>query len=180
MYRRLFILIEGPDDGGFFRRIIKPIFEYRYDYVDIFEHAQKPYKITKNFIDNINSMASDEIMADYIFVTDIDDAPCITFRKQVKQNKLENLDKDKILVVIKEIESWYLAGLDSECCKKLRISSPNNTNDIAKEQFNRLIPKKFEESRIDFLQEILKYFQVEIAKQKNASFRYLLEKYVGN
>lgn len=180
MYRRLFILIEGPDDGGFFRRIIKPIFEYRYDYVDILEHAQKPPKITKNFIDNINSMSSDELVADYIFVTDINDAPCITFRKQAKQSKLKNLDQGKIIVVIKEIESWYLAGLDNTCSKKCGIRPCNSTDAIIKEQFDNMTPKKFSSSRIDFLQEILKYFQVEIARQKNKSFRYFLEKYGSN
>lgn len=79
-------------------------------------------------------------------------------------------------MVIKKIESWYLAGLDDSPCKQLGIPSYTNTEDITKEQFNRLMSKKFD-SRIDFMQEILKYFQVEIAKQKNKSFNYLLEKH---
>lgn len=175
MYRRLYILIEGSDGGNFFNGIIKPLFEKKYDWVNIVPHAQKPPKITRQFINCINSMSSDNLVADYIFVTDINDAPCITHRKQTTQNKISNIDKDKIMIIRKEIEGWYLAGLDNACCKKCRIPTFNATENITKEQFNSLMPKKYEGSRIDFLQEILKYFQVEIAKQKNESFRYFLE-----
>ena len=178
MYRRLFILIEGPDDGRFFNRIIKPIFEGRYDYVGVWEHAQKSPKKTKSFINNINAMSSDNIVANYIFVTDFNDAPCFTYRKQAKQSKLTNLDKDKIIVARKEIEGWYLAGLDETCSNKCGIIHCQSTDNVTKEQFDKLIPKKFASSRIDFCQEILKYFEVEIAKQKNESFRYFLEDFL--
>jgi len=177
MYRRLFILIEGVDDGGFFNRIIKPIFEEKYDYVGLWEHAQKSPKATRTFINNINAMSSDDLVADYVYAIDINAAPCVTYRKQEKQNKLRNIDNEKIIVAVREIESWYLAGLDDACSKKCRIPAFKTTDTITKEQFNNLIPKKFDSSRIDFLQEILKYFQVEIAKQKNKSFSYFLERH---
>lgn len=175
MYRRLFILIEGPDDGRFFDRIIKPVFQTKYNHVDLWEHAEKSPKSTRQFIDSINSMSCGNFVADYIFVTDINAAPCITYRKQAKQDKFNNIDKDKIIVVIKEIESWYLAGLDDVCSRKCGIHHCRTTDTITKEQFNDLIPKRFGASRIDFCQEILKYFNLAIAKQKNESFRYFLE-----
>ncbi len=178
MYSRLFIFIEGPDDGNFFHRIIKPIFKDRYDYVEIWEYAQKSPKKTRNFINNVNAMSSDTIAADYIYVTDFNDAPCFTYRKEAKRSKLTNLDKDKIIVARKEIEGWYLAGLDETCSKKCGIIHCQSTDDITKEQFDNLIPRKFESSRIDFCQEILKYFNLEIAKQKNESFRYFLEDFL--
>ena len=80
------------------------------------------------------------------------------------------------MVIIKEIESWYLAGLDSENSKQLRISFSNATDNLTKEQFNSLILKKFG-SRIDLMAEILKYFSIKIAMQRNGSFRYFIEKY---
>jgi hypothetical protein len=52
----------------------------------------------------------------------------------------------------------------------------SSTEDISKKQFNNLIPKGFD-SRIDFMLEILKYFSIKIAKQKNKSFRYFLQKH---
>lgn len=79
--------------------------------------------------------------------------------------------------MIKEIESWYLAGLDEAALKELGISYPDkDTDTLNKEQFDRLIPVKYV-SRIDFMQEILKNFQLETARQKNKSFYYFINKY---
>jgi len=77
--------------------------------------------------------------------------------------------------VRKEIESWYLAILDDGKCKEFGVPS-FRTDDVTKEQFNGLIPKKFD-SGIDFMREILKSFDIEIAKRKNRSFKYFAEKY---
>ena len=87
----------------------------------------------------------------------------------------QKLAGDKIVIVIKEIESWYLAGLDEKQCKELGIKSFQETNDITKEQFNSVIPTKYD-SRIDFMAEILKRFSIETAKSKNNSFQYFIEK----
>jgi hypothetical protein len=78
--------------------------------------------------------------------------------------------------VIKEIESWYLAGLTDESIQKFKIRSFKTTDDITKEKFDNSIPKKFD-SRIDFMLEILRYFSIEIANQKNKSFKYFDDKY---
>ncbi len=168
-YERLFIWVEGEDDLRFFNRIIKPAFEGKYNLVEVRTYAALKRQKVSNYLRSINAMD-----AAYIFVTDMNQAPCITARKEEIEDKFRNVDKDKVIVVIKEIESWYLAGLDDACSKKCGIRPCNTTDTIIKEQFDNMTPKKFISSRIDFLQEILKYFQVEIAKQKNESFRYFL------
>lgn len=171
-YERLFIWVEGPDDLRFFNRIIKPAFEGKYDLVEVRAYASLKKEKVGNYIRSIKAMD-----ATYFFVTDMNQAPCITTRKEEIEDTFRNVDKDKIIVVIKEIESWYLAGLDAPCCKKCRIPSRKNTDNVTKEQFDSEMPRKFEKSRIDFLQEVLKHFQVQTAKQKNESFRYFLEKH---
>ena len=171
-YKALYILVEGDDDERFFKKILLPRLREKHDYIKVIQYAQKPKKFEyiKKFIKSIQSMG------DYIYVTDINDSPCITAKKQEIQDKLKNIDEDRILVVIKEIESWYLAGLDDTCSKKFRISLCDTTDDLTKKQFNNLIPKKFG-SRIAFMQEILKCFNIETAKHKNESFRYFCKKY---
>ncbi len=114
--------------------------------------------------------------ADYIYTADIDDVPCITAKKQGIQDKLKNIDEENIAVVIKEVESWYLAGLGNAQSKNLRIRTFSSTDNITKEQFNSMIPKIFD-SRIDFMLEILKYFSIQMAKRKNKSFRYFIKKH---
>jgi hypothetical protein len=125
-----------------------------------------------NFLKSIKAMG-----ADYIYVTDINNSPCVTARKKEIQSRLRNIDEDRIVVVIKEIESWYLAGLGSVETKKFKIRSFSGTDSITKERFDSLIPRTVD-SRIDFLLETLKSFSIETAKQKNKSFRYFIEKYV--
>lgn len=165
-YKKLFIWVEGEDDKRFFNFIINLIFGEKYDWIKIIQYAKKKPKWRIDFLKTIIAMK-----ADYIYVADINNAPCVTAKKY----KTRNIDKDKIIVVIKEIEGWYLAGLDDINSKRLKISTVTTTDTITKEQFNRLIPKN--ESRIDFMSEILKCFSLGIAIQKNTSFNYFVEKY---
>ena len=171
IYKLLFIWVEGDDDERFFNKILSPKFQKKYGNVKIIKYAAMKKEKVDNFIRSIKAMR-----ADYIYLTDINDSPCVTAKKEETQNKYPNIDKDKIIVVIKEIESWYLAGLDNKACKQLKIKNFTNTDNVTKEKFNALIPKKFT-SRIDFMSEILKNFSIEIAKQKNNSFQYFVERY---
>lgn len=170
-YEALYILVEGGDDKRFFERIVKPMFEGKYDSVAVWKYAQQKKSKVSSFLRSIKGMT-----ANYIYVSDINLAPCVTTRKQDVQSKFKDIDKDRIIVVIREIESWYLAGLDDTSSRRLGISSLGTTDNITKEQFDDLIPKKFD-SRIDFMQEILKCFHMETGKQKNTSFRYFLKKH---
>jgi len=170
-YKELYIFVEGDDDERFFEKVVMPMLEDKYDSVALLKYAQRKNQRVTAFLNSIDRMDMK-----YLFVSDINHRPCVTAKKQEVQGKFKNIDKDRIIVVIKEIESWYLAGLDDTCSKGLGISPCDSTDNIPKEKFNALIPKKFD-SRIDFMREILKCFHIETAKQKNTSFRYFLEKY---
>ena len=171
-YRRLFVLVEGPDDVRFFDKIIKPKLQKKYNLVEIRPYSTWKKEKIDNFLRGIKAMN-----ACYIYVTDINTARCVTTKKQEIEGKLKTIDRDRIAVVIKEIESWYLAGLSNAEVEKFKIPTFSVTDNITKEQFDSLVPKKFKNSRIDFMSEILKCFSTEIAKQKNKSFRYVIEKY---
>jgi len=169
-YKRLWILVEGNDDERLVEKI-KYVFENKYEFVQIWKYAQQPHKKTQGFLKSINSMRSD-----YFFLRDINQSLCITARKEKVANTYgELIDLNKIIVVIKEVESWYLAGLDNNNCKELGLEAFDRTDETTKEQFNSLIPNRFD-SRIDFMQEILKRFCIKTAKEKNASFDYFMSK----
>ena len=169
-YKLLFVWVEGDDDERFFNKILSSKFQKKYSAVKIVKYATMKKEKVDGFIKSIKSMG-----ADYIYLRDINNSPCVTAKKEEIRNKYKNIDKDRVVIVVKEIESWYLAGLNNEVCKQLKIKNFANTDNVSKEKFNALIPKKF--SRIDFMSEILKNFSIEIAKQKNKSFRYFVEKY---
>lgn len=174
VFKRLFILVEGLNDKRFFDKKIKPILEKKYDLVEVREYADRKREKLKKFLKSIEDMK-----ADYLYVGDINSTPCVTKKKQKIQGKFRNIDKGKIIVVIKEIESWYLAGLNEKNSKKLRIRFLKNTEKVTKQQFKVLKPKKFT-SEIDFRLEILKFFSIETAKQKNKSFKYFVNKMLRN
>lgn len=170
-YKRLWILVEGNDDGRFFEKI-KSSLEKNYDCVHPpYKYQQKTDRQIKNFLKSIEAMNSS-----YFVLKDINNAPCVTTRKNgIKRKYGDRVDIRKIVIIIKEIESWYLAGLSDRSCNELKISTFRDTDNITKEKFNQLIPKKFD-SRIDFMTEILKRFSVEIARKKNKSFNYFMSK----
>jgi hypothetical protein len=104
----------------------------------------------------------------------------VSKRKEDKQQEeFENVDKDNIMIVIKEIESWYLAGLDKGACKRLGIAEFKNTEKVTKQRFDSLWRRsKSFNSDVNFIREIFNSFDIETAKRKNESFRYFAEEFV--
>jgi hypothetical protein len=171
VYKQLFIFLEGDNDERFFNRIVKPRFEVKYDEIKTIKYSQMKIQKIISFINSIKSM-----QADYIFVTDINQSPCVSAKKNALKSKFNSLDEDKIIVVIKEIESWYLAGLDEITCKNLKIKHLKDTNHVTKQQFHNLISET-NYTELEFRLSILEHFSIETAKRKNNSFNYFCNKY---
>jgi hypothetical protein len=175
MFKRVWILLEGGKDSRFFDGVLRPILETKYDLAQAWEYAQEPTKKTMDFIRSIRHMKSH-----FFFLGDINDAPCVTSKKDsIKKKYGESISPYSVVIVVKEIESWYLAGVDDGGCKEFGIPNLPHTNDITKEQFEELIPQRFV-SVVDFMSEILKRFSIKTAKRKNKSFRYLMAKLQEN
>jgi len=173
-YKRLFIFVEGLNDEDFFKKIIIPLFGQTYDNIITIKYSQKLNKWKRNFLKSIISMN-----ADYIYVSDINQEPCVTAKKQQIETQLGNINTNKIIIVIKEIESWYIALVTDKNSKSIGLEPSKMTDDMTKEEFNKLIPAKFD-SRVDFMSEILKFTshpELSIAMQKNKSLKYFIEKY---
>lgn len=171
-YKILWVLVEGSDDKKFINNVITNIFENKYSYIKPYEYRQKPTKTVKAFINSIDKMD----FADYFFLRDINDSPCVSASLETINTRYAGrIDITNIIIVVKEIESWYLAGLDDKACEELEIRPFQSTDNITKEGFDDLRSGKFD-SRIDFMAEILKRFSVETAKQKNKSFDFFMKK----
>jgi len=166
MKRKLFIWVEGGSDARFFEAVLKPLLEKKYNRVEVRTYATLKKSKVVNLLRGIR--ASDN---DYILVADIDQEPCVTAKKQRLLDRFRPIDDGRIRIVIKEIESWYLAGLDDAASSILGLPDLETTDTVTKEDFNVLMPERFD-SRIDFMMEILKYFSMNIALKKNRSFAY--------
>jgi len=171
MKKRLFIMVEGQDDVRFFGRIVKPLLVSHYNSVEIIPYASIKREKVNKFLQSIVLMKND-----YIFVADIDFEHSVRDKKQILYYRFSNVQDRAIVIVIREIESWYYAGISDALAPELGVPVLPSTDDMVKEDFNARIPKKFD-SRIDFMFEILKSFSIESAVQKNKSFRFFIDRY---
>jgi hypothetical protein len=172
MYRRVDVLLEGRDDKRFFDAVIRPMLQKRYDDVRTWEYAGASIARRINYLRSVQAMGN----ADYLFLSDLDASPCITERKRrlVKSHK-GMIEAGRTIIVMKEIESWYLAGIDDRVCRGLGVRVLRRTDEVTKEQFVGLMPRRFN-SVVEFMTEILRRFRIETARGKNRSFGYLMDK----
>lgn len=150
----MYIWVEGDDDEQFVNNILKPIFADRYDFVSPVQYAQETADYVSRFLRSINQMG-----ADYIFFSDINASNCITQKKAELTRRFQNLDNKKTIIVVIEIESWLLAGLDKNTSDNLKIKCYPSTNDVTKEEFDKVINKNYD-SRIVAISEILSNSQL--------------------
>ncbi len=168
---KVFIFVEGNDDERFFRSIIEPKMRVKVKYI---KYAQMKKKVVINYIKTIQKSNDD-----FIFAADIDEMPNVSTKVKWVRNKFEwiknqkviNLPKQKIAIVIIEIESWYIAGMTDSFALQNHLEPIKNTEWINKELFNNIFHGKFR-SRIDFMQELLKNYSYQTALSKNRSLDY--------
>jgi hypothetical protein len=171
MYRRMWIFVEGRDDRRFVDAVLRPILEKEYDFFDTWEYAQETPKKVVEFLRAMKAMR-----ADCLLLADIDDSPCVSAKKEVLGKRFQQaLEPADAVVVVREIESWYIAGLDDETCQELGIASLSCTDQVTKEQFRTLVPKRFDGSVADFMIEMLRPYRTQEARARNRSFGYLMD-----
>ncbi|MBN1508993.1 MAG: hypothetical protein JW955_19255 [Sedimentisphaerales bacterium] len=172
MNRRLvLVFLEGADDERFFDGVIRPILAQRYDNVVPWKYAQRSKDDVKKALKSVQDQK-----ANCLFLVDINTHPCVSARKQgLLDTYGKRIDPSWIVVVVSEIESWYLAGLDDEHALELGLSPVHHTDRLTKEQFAGMVPRRLD-SVAAFMNEILKSFRIETAKTRNRSFCYFMDK----
>ncbi len=171
---RLYLFVEGMDDIRFFESAVVPRLQTRYDAVHLIGYAGMKNVRVSSYLRAITALNDD-----YLLVADIDDAANTGTKKDIIRHRFPEIDPEKIIIVIMEIEGWYLAGLSADDSRILGLPDYPDTNRLIKEQFNALIPVRFD-SRIDFLIELLHHFRPEEAVRKNTSYRYFYRRYLDD
>ncbi|HDS62592.1 MAG TPA: hypothetical protein ENN52_00365 [Methanofollis liminatans] len=169
----LYVLLEGPDDERFFSRIVRPLFAERGYEVRIWKYACEKRQLTINLIHAVRKGGHA-----YIFVRDLDRTPYARLRVQETLERFGHaMDAEMVVVVVPEIEGWYLAGVSEATASRLGVCVPSwRTDRITKEVFRSLIPRGI--SRIEFMQAILEDYDLALARKKNRSFRYFMDWFV--
>ena len=172
-YRCLYVWVEGVHDTRFFRRVVQPLIGDLYDWMEVIQYAEEEKQWKRSYLHSIRSIPG----ASYVYVTDINAAPCVTAKKERVRGRVRHVDADRVMVVVPEIEGWYLAGLNAEHSARLGIDEPGSTDQITKEDFKELRPRGFDSNRL-FMLEVLSCFSVETARAKNRSFDYFCRKFL--
>lgn len=149
-----FVFVEGYYDTIFIETILIPhILENNPMNIIPIPYQQKTDK-------KINKDIKTYSFQDYLFLTDLDSHtyPCITSRKEERKKEYNNLDCSKIIIVKEEIESWFLAGIDSSLKQFKNWKIPENTETITKEDFDLMLKKNSVNSKIEFIKEIAKHY----------------------
>ncbi len=162
-YRRLFIFVEGADDERFMRRVVIPLFQQAFDHVDIVMYAEMKTEKISSFIASVLGMG-----AEYIFTADLDSLDCPVDRRRGLVARLKRLSIERIAVVIKEIEGWYLAGTD--------LAVGKIVDEMTKEQVLTLVPTHW--TSVEFLIDLLDKFDYRKALENSRSFGYFYRRYV--
>ncbi len=187
-YVRFLTFVEGYTDELLLKHVLAHLLNslpectgIHYDFKFIWYASKKPDD-TNKYIRSLTSMMNQILLIDYLLISDINSFPCITAKKQALQNRFPALRKHKIIIVIKEIESWYMAGIPSNFAEKWGIKPHilSSTDDINKEEFLEIMENvddfKKLKSHVEIYQAIIEVFDIEIALSRNESFRYFYNK----
>lgn len=171
---KVFIFVEGSNDMRFIENIIQPFFIDK-KLINIFPipYQQKKKKNIKKTISTY--LAHNH---NFIFLSDLDSDfyHCITSRKEKRQQEYSTLPLENIVIVKDEIESWYLAGIEDSINEIYDINIPENTENISKEDFEKILENSNVDSKIAFFNEIPKYYNIDLAIKRNNSLKYFIDK----
>ncbi|MDW8120810.1 MAG: hypothetical protein RMK62_00670 [Armatimonadota bacterium] len=171
--KRLFIFVEGAADERFFRTVVVPLLQEKGYGCTIVRYAEAERTHINRLLKSIT-----EAGGDYIFVADINASPCVTAKKDLLCKRYPMLSRDRTVIVIREIESWYVAGPDPRSRRRFGIQKEEATDHLTKDQVEKSVPLRYRGSKAYLHYEMLKRFDVSLVKKNNASFQYFLRKYL--
>lgn len=172
--KNLFIFVEGKDDIIFVKNVLHNIFiKHSINVIPI------PYQKARNYDVKNHIKASKAKNLDYVLLSDLDSHtyPCITSRKDQRIRELDGeITHDKIIIVVEELESWCLAGIDVNIDEYADFIVPESTDDITKKDFDEILSNtSFNKNKL--LNFLSFNYSVDLAIKRNKSFKYFLKKY---
>ena len=167
------ILLEGNDDQRFIDNVIVAyISQIKPSMILTIKYAEERKVDVDKTIQKFDAKNHK-----YILLGDYDSSDaCITLKKEDLIEEFNHLNKDVIFIVKDEIESWFLAGMNTDLEIFAEFSVPDDTEGITKEMFNDMMENSRFDSRIDLMKEISKSYDFDLATKRNNSFKYFIEK----
>jgi hypothetical protein len=164
-------LIEGPDDEAFILEVVRPAVFSDFNF-DFYHHAKKDNRALRQYIRNHRNIGFDT----YLFLHDHDKPLiCNTNRKSQLLLKYPGVDAARLVLVVIEIESWYIAGVDIRLIPKGRRWT-TNIEKVNKDKFSAIGKANGFGNTAAFRRFCLDNYDLELALSKSPSLRYLVGK----
>ena len=164
-----FIFVEGDYDRMLIEKIIDmPGFP---DNVEIVRYAKKKKEFVNSYIRTLNNQP-------YVFTADMDIlGSCPKDIKEIVCTKYTSVGINNVAIIILEIESWCIAGLNQNAKTELQVhpryySYPEN---VSKEDF-KAIAAKAKLNYYDLHAYCVDLFDIKVAKTRSNSLKYFLNK----
>lgn len=165
----IYFFVEGTDDTRFVEGVLKSFLEENGQSIFVWEYAQKKQEKVKDFIKSIQQMG-----AQIVFLTDKDEADQETKLQDILDRYHPLLTEDEINIVVKEIESWYVAGIYAdELSIRVKSSPPYQTDDVSKEIFMSYF---YTSSKAEIILDILAIYNLPLATLRNTSLKRVAER----
>lgn len=167
MGKALHVLVEGDCDEDFVTIVVEPwlVGRERYDQVIPFRYANKKKGVVEDYVEAVKRRGED-----LLCLTDSTHSRCVPERvRTVIDYEIGTFDPAMVFVVVKEIEGWYLAGVDSGGCRKMGIRYVARTDQVKKEDFNQLIAEGKFKPRSACRHEMLRNYDLRLASTRNGS-----------
>ena len=164
-----FIFLEGYYDELFINRILVV---QKIDYkVKLVQYAQEKDSKINNYLSVLISQNMP-----FLFLADEDGTNYSSNNLRINELKRRypKLPEDKIVLVVPEIEGWYIAGLTKNNAMKLKLKNLPDPNVCTKELFISRLLAHSDGTLIRSA--IMDSYNIEIAMKNSPSFRKFIEK----
>lgn len=160
----IYILIESDTDDEFYEAILEPILYEKYAQVISYKYIERKKTDVVKYLNVIRKQK-----ADYFVLGDKDEDTKADAIKRIFKRMDNKIIKNRIRLIIKEMECWILAGLNNEMYVRYDIQlNINNTEIYCKEEICDEFKKHLNPSQ--FITAILNTFNLSNARLRNKSF----------
>jgi len=171
-YRECFFLVEGFTDQLFLQHVILPALAGKYDHIE----QPRTYQGDRP-TDRRGLFRSWSRRGNSYVLADRNPSPCISAAKERLRRGFDNAHVEHCtIIVVPEIEAWYAAGIGSQFCQQHNITIPTDTSHLDKNAFAKLLQKANLSLDLDFRMEILKQYDLMLARTRNASLDYFCQR----
>ena len=170
---RLILFIEGDDDERLVKHILTSIANETKSFIQYYQYSTKKKSSIKQYINTIINVNN----WDYFFLHDNDHHLCLTSCKEFLCDIFPFICISKLIIAIREIESWYLAGLSANLCHNIGLQYIHDTSNVTKEDFSKLFLELNNDDMpnlLEFKLFIIENFDLELAVTRNKSLEYMI------